>query len=118
MIKRLSLLLIAVLLIAVIADARSSQWSRVRNAYIAEHNECAACGRTSDLQIHHIRPFNKFPELELDTGNLITLCVSGCNCHLSIGHGGNFKYYNENVVEDCKYFRRLVENRLPNRGEQ
>lgn len=53
---------------------------------------------------HHIKPFHLFPELELDTENLIPLCESkkyGINCHLFVGHLGNFKRYNEEVVTDA-----------------
>jgi hypothetical protein len=62
---------------------------------------CACCGSTKKLNVHHKKPFHLFPELELDLNNLITLCMDK-ECHLKIGHGGDFKDYNPNVEEDCK----------------
>jgi 5-methylcytosine-specific restriction endonuclease McrA len=85
---------------------RSPEWDNVRNKFILQNGKCAACDSTKELQVHHIQPFHLHPELELDAKNLITLCMSDENCHLSIGHGGSFKAYNSNVVEDslsCKY---------------
>lgn len=55
---------------------RSSRWNAVRDAYLKEHTKCVACGSTVKLQVHHIKPFRIEPALELDTKNLITLCMS------------------------------------------
>lgn len=104
---------------------RSSEWPAVRNAYLKEHPECAACGRTGrGLQVHHVVPFHLDGNgdedgdgiiNELDSDNLITLCTGDtCNCHLWIGHAGSFKTYNPNVREDAKRFREMIRNRKPN----
>lgn len=64
---------------------------------------CAVCEGNKDLNVHHIHPFHLHPELELDQNNLITLCEStkhGINCHLLIGHLGNFRNINPHVLED------------------
>jgi 5-methylcytosine-specific restriction enzyme A len=85
------------------AAERSYEWSKVRNEFLKTHNICAVCGTSKDLQVHHIKPFHLRPELELDPDNLITLCTSkywGFNCHLIIGHGGNFKYENPWILDD------------------
>lgn len=84
---------------------RSSEWNKVRKQFIKTHNVCAVCGIQKDLQVHHIQPFHLYPELELDTKNLITLCISkywGFNCHLILGHAGNFRYENPWIKEDIE----------------
>lgn len=85
---------------------RASGWSKVRASYIRRHPVCEACATVKDLNVHHIKPFSKYPELELDTTNLITLCRYH---HFWIGHKGNWKKYNPNCRQDAK---KLFESRL------
>lgn len=104
------LLIISILIVSInlIAAERSSKWQKVRDAYIQEHPYCEVCGTSKDLQVHHIKPFQLFPLLELDKDNLITLCTSkywGFNCHLWAGHGGNFRWYNRWILEDVGILR-------------
>jgi hypothetical protein len=47
-------------------------------------------------------PFHLDPQLELDQTNLITLCMGTKECHLVIGHGGDFHHYNPNVLGDAQ----------------
>jgi hypothetical protein len=84
---------------------RSPKWAAVRKKHLKEHPECASCGQTTILEVHHISPFQFHPELELDPNNLLTLCESakdGIVCHLHIGHRGNYQDENPNVVADAK----------------
>lgn len=81
---------------------RSSKWGGVRKTALLANPTCACCGSTTLLQVHHIKPFNKFPSLELDPKNLIVLCMSKTECHLLIGHGDNFKKYNPYISADAK----------------
>lgn len=93
---------------------RSSQWKDVRNKFINEYNVCAVCGGKDNLEVHHIIPFHIAPELELDEDNLITLCERkkyGINCHLFIGHLGNYKRYNPDVIFDSIYWYRKLSNK-------
>ena len=83
---------------------RSTYWSRARRRHLKKHGTCAACGRTTKLEVHHIRPFKDYPELELNPENLITLCANGTRCHISFGHLGNFKRSNKHVVLDSAQF--------------
>jgi 5-methylcytosine-specific restriction endonuclease McrA len=82
---------------------RSSQWPKIRKQFLDQNSWCAACGWTENLEVHHIKPFHLEPSLELDLGNLITLCdKSGIeNCHIKVGHLGNFKKENPSVREDA-----------------
>jgi len=80
---------------------RSPKWPGVEHAHLKLEPGCAACGSTTNVNVHHKKPFHLFPELELEPTNLITLCMDGDkDCHIKLGHGGNFKAYNPNVVED------------------
>lgn len=101
----------AAFLEAVKLDAkRSSHWAALRKKIIAAHPYCAYCGSKQNLQAHHIRPFHLHPELELDPKNVIVLCETpGTDHHLHIGHAGNFKSENPNVVEDCAKNRSMME---------
>lgn len=83
---------------------RSSKWPSVRAAHLATHPTCEVCGGTASLEVHHMLPFHLFPNGELDPSNLVTLCEAnknGVNCHLFIGHLGNFKSYNRAVQMDA-----------------
>ena len=80
---------------------RSSQWGKVRDAFLKKNPSCACCGGTKTLRVHHIVPFHEQPSLELVETNLITLCEAkkyGINCHLLLGHLGNWRRWNATVV--------------------
>ena len=87
---------------------RSPEWKRVREEFLDENPFCAACHSHKHLQVHHVRPFHIFPELELDPNNLITLCMDEDDCHLMIGHGGNFSCFNPYVREDAEKYKRAT----------
>ena len=79
---------------------RSRRWAVVRNAHLKKERWCRMCGSTIDLEVHHMKPFHLFPELELDDSNLITLCeTEKVECHLKWGHLGNWKTFNEHIAE-------------------
>ena len=84
-----------------ITKERSPHWPKVEHDFRKTHPVCEACGSSVHLNVHHKKPFHLHPELELDPNNLITLCMDPTmECHIKLGHGGNFKAYNPNVVED------------------
>lgn len=95
------------------AKMRSSQWSKVRDAAIKESPECQVCGNSTKKQlvVHHKKPFHLYPELELEPSNLAVVCEDGpghLNCHLVVGHTGNFRQYNNNFDKDSAYIREMV----------
>jgi hypothetical protein len=61
---------------------KSPQWFRIRYQVLTENkatcNCCGASGRGTSLHVDHIKPRSKYPELELDIGNLQVLCEA-CN---------------------------------------
>ena len=86
------------------SPSRSSKWPKVRKKHLEKNPCCAVCGATAKLNVHHIKPYHLFPELELEESNLITLCEcgkGGVNCHLFIGHLGNYKKINPDSVKDA-----------------
>jgi hypothetical protein len=91
---------------------RSPQWNKVRKDWLEHYNSCESCGSIKNLNVHHIKPFHLYPELELDTSNFITLCEnSGMNCHLFYGHFGNWSNWNPNVVQDVdNYYNNKQKN--------
>lgn len=96
--------------------ARSPHWAKVEHEHLAKNPQCLACGGVERLQVHHIQPFHLHPELELEPSNLVTLCMGEHECHLEIGHGGDFKKYNPIVVacamsarKDPQLFDKIVE---------
>lgn len=87
---------------AVANRSRSSSWPGVRALHLKAHPSCAYCGSTKDLEVHHVRPFHLWPNLELDPRNLLTLCESlSRECHLRVGHLGVWSRFNPYVREIC-----------------
>lgn len=93
---------------------RSPHWRTVEKAHLAKHPSCAACGGTAHLQVHHLLPFS-WPggaELELVEENLLTLCASPShNCHLWIGHLGDFKSRNPHARADAATWLKKISDR-------
>lgn len=90
-------------------ERRSPLWKKVRNEHIAGFPFCAACGRTSGLEVHHVEPVHHNPARELDPTNLITLCDK--YCHLAIGHLMNTQSWNTEVVNDSAVYLNKVKHR-------
>jgi 5-methylcytosine-specific restriction endonuclease McrA len=88
--------------------SRSPQWPAVAHAHLAIQPACMVCGhRGQGLQVHHIKPFHLYPQLELDPGNLITLCeIRGRDHHLLIGHLDDWESYNPQVRVDVKNYHK------------
>jgi len=93
---------------------RSPKWQKVRNEHLKKHPICVVCGSKVKVEVHHINPFHLHPEQELDPNNLISLCETathGIICHLLIGHLGNYKSINDNVVYDAAEWNKKLESR-------
>lgn len=81
---------------------RSSKWPRVRADHLRREPFCQACGSAKDLEVHHVIPVQEAlatgrQELELDAGNLITLCGGTRNCHLAVGHAHDWRSWRPDV---------------------
>lgn len=78
---------------------RSGQWTRVRREHLEREPACIACGRDSDLEVHHVTPYHEDKSLELAPANLATMCR---DCHYSVAHAYDWKSWRPDV-------RRLAE---------
>lgn len=85
-----------------VLEGRSPRWYEVRKNYIKYNPSCAACETTANIEVHHIQPFEIFPDLELDPQNLMTLCRY---CHLVIGHYKDFSLYNPYALLDAMSYK-------------
>ena len=90
-------------------EQRSPKWSDIRKEHIKNQPFCQACGRSDNLEVHHIEPYHVDPSKELDLNNLITLCSKGC--HLMFGHLMDYKSWNSDVVKDCQYYLSKIKTR-------
>lgn len=81
---------------------RSPKWDDIRRKHLLIHPKCEVCGTRKGREVHHIKPFVQNPELELDFGNLITLCRPH---HLLFGHLMNWSKANILVVNDSMIWK-------------
>lgn len=91
---------------------RSPLWPSVRKRHLRANPRCAACGGIDDVEVHHIYPVS-WPggkDSELLTENLISLCEKR-GCHLRIGHLGDYRARNPDVVADAAAMYQKVKNR-------
>lgn len=57
------------------AFAASDEWKSVRKKAIELYGaKCMRCGSAEHINVDHIKPKSKYPELALDLGNLQILC--------------------------------------------
>lgn len=88
------------------AFGRSSRWKTIRQAHLRDEPCCVACGRSRQVDVHHVVPVSVDPDRELDPDNLITLCSDPC--HFVHGHLLDWKKSNPHVREDAaRYFGRI-----------
>lgn len=85
---------------------RAGCWSRVRKAHLAKEPHCIACGRSKELQVHHVIPVSVDKSKECDPENLVTLCADPC--HLVFGHLMDYHRHNPHVREDCRRYMERV----------
>jgi 5-methylcytosine-specific restriction endonuclease McrA len=79
-------------------------WTALQAEHLRGEPACRACGGEKKLQVHHVEPYHLHPELATDPQNLITLCERlGRRCHFLIGHGGDWKARNPNVVSTASF---------------
>lgn len=91
------------------SNPRSPKWPSLVKKIIKKSPYCAFCGETSkttELVGHHILPYHKFPELELEESNVLVVgetCNTG-NHHLLLCHFGDFRKWNPDARELARIF--------------
>lgn len=84
------------------AAPRDPRWPVYRYLHLQHEPACRACGSRLFREVHHIKPFHEFPELELVDGNMVTLCrVPLRNCHFNIGHHRDWSKSNPDVLHEA-----------------
>ncbi len=92
---------------------RSSKWPALAHAHLKAHPKCEVCGTNKSLNVHHIKPFKLFPELELEPTNLFTLCETPSqNHHFLFGHLLDWKAWNPSVIKDAIIWAGKISYRL------
>ena len=87
----------------------SARWKRLRAAHLEKEPECAVCGRTANLEVHHIVPVAVDKSREFDAHNLITLCATPC--HFAFGHFFCYHCYNKDVRKMAAEFKKAMQTR-------
>jgi len=90
---------------------RSSKWRTVRKHFLRSNPRCVVCESRNKLEVHHIIPFHVDPSLELNSNNLMVLCENkkyGINCHLLVGHRGNYRKFNSYCKVDADIWNRKI----------
>jgi len=81
---------------------RANETRKAMDDFRTMNGECAWCGRTKNLDVHHIVPVSVEPESAADPLNMLMLCRKPA-CHQIIGHNGDFaRRYVVNAEEVCR----------------
>ena len=94
-------------------NTRSPKWKSFKKDFeILKPKKCAVCGNKKS-QLHHLKVFHLFPELELSVKNVEWFCqgIGTGNHHLWVAHLGSFRSWNESALEDAKYMNTKIKNR-------
>lgn len=62
---------------------------------------CEYCGRRKMVDVHHIQSVKDRPDLAGVSSNFLSLCRKP-QCHLIVGHFGNWKTINPNSRQICQ----------------
>jgi hypothetical protein len=88
----------------------SARWKRLRAAHLKKEPCCAVCGRSKNVEVHHVVPVAVDETRQLDPHNLITLCVTPC--HFMFGHFFCYHCYNKNVRNMAAEFRKAMKEKI------
>lgn len=88
---------------------RSKSWGKVRREHLKKSSRCVVCSKRKKLEVHHIIPFYLAPHLELESSNLLTLCRGTFNCHLLVGHLGDYRAINPKCGNDVWLMSKRLE---------
>jgi hypothetical protein len=61
------------------SERKTSKYKNLRKKiFERDYYKCVLCDKMGDLNMDHIKPYSKYPELRYDESNLRTLCMQ---CH-------------------------------------
>jgi len=84
-------------------DRITAQWQYQQ----LKMSHCAWCGRTVNMNRHHVIPQAANPALRDVRENLVVLCR---DCHFVLGHRCNWKQYNPDVLYICTHYTNCVKS--------
>lgn len=87
---------------------RSSGWPAKERAHLAAQPDCQVCGIVGACEVHHVRPFHLYAELEEVDSNLVTFCRLH---HFEVGHLRDWRAWNPEVIEDAARQRGKIKTR-------
>ena len=87
----------------------SERWKKLQAAHLKKEPACAVCGRSANLEVHHIIPVSFDKSREFDPNNLITLCATPC--HFAFGHFFCYHCYNKDVRKMAAEFKKAMQTR-------
>jgi hypothetical protein len=87
----------------------SYRWKKLRAEHLAKEPTCVACGRETNVEVHHVIPVAFDEARQFDPHNLITLCAYPC--HIMFGHFFCYHCYNKNVRKMAEEFRNAMKKR-------
>ena len=90
------------------AEGRSPHWPALEHQHLQQFPECQVCGTREHCEVHHVKPFHLFPELELSPDNLLTLCRVH---HFWHGHYGDWAAWAPHVVVKAASLRAEIRHR-------
>ena len=65
-------------------DGHQPLWKTKHELYKKVEGRCEVCGKEvkyRNMQMHHVLPYGRFPDLSLDPRNIMLVC---CDCHKEI----------------------------------
>ena len=89
--------------------------TKAKKAYVKAHDACEITGEKHDLEVHHKKKVELYPELADDPTNLITLC-SKANIHFLVGHLKDFHKQNDNIDSDARILSQMFSSILESDG--
>ena len=79
----------------------TAAYKKAMAQYLFEHPTCQFCGKPGGkVEVHHTVPVSADPSRAADMSNMVTLHRKP-QCHLVVGHVGNFRDYNRNLAQVC-----------------
>lgn len=79
----------------------TAAYKKAMAGYLAAHPVCQFCGKAGGkVEVHHVIPVSVDPTKAADVTNMVTLHRKP-DCHMVVGHLGNFRDYNSNVARVC-----------------
>ena len=84
---------------------RHSKWPALVKRFKAEKRTCVVSGLKTTLEVHHLKPYHLFPELELEWDNLRLIARP---FHYLFGHFCNWTDYNPDFDLQVETYREWV----------